>query len=101
MLSLGNQCLVSVATEGRVCTVHVYHSHEGDGEVESLAEPSEGDEGLSGEATCGHLAEGLLELARRTLAHEPPHQQVHARAPVLTHTWHTAARPGIQLAVFT
>ena len=47
--------------------------HEGHCEVEPLSQPSEGDEGASREAACGHLTVGLLELSWGALAHEAPH----------------------------
>lgn len=59
--------------------------------MEPLPQASEGDEGVSGEAAGGHLAVGLLELSRRTLAPEAACQLVDALAAVLTHTRHAAA----------
>lgn len=67
------------------------NSHEGDGEVESLPQASEGDEGLTGEAAGGHLTVGLLVLPRWTLAHEPTRRSVDTHASVSAHTWHAAA----------
>lgn len=60
--------------------------------MEALAESLEGEEGLQGEVPGGHLTVGLFITARRTLALEPSHQQVHTGAPILTHSW--AAAPG-------
>ena len=59
--------------------------------MEPLPQASEGDEGLSGEAAGGHLTVGLLELPRRTLAHETTREPVDTLAAVLTHTGHTTA----------
>lgn len=73
--------------------------HEGDGEVEALPQPLEGDEGLRGEAPGGHLAVGPLVFAGGALALEPPDQQVDAGSSVLTHPWGAAAGAGIHLAV--
>lgn len=70
---------------------------EGEGEVEALAEALEGEEGLQGEVPGGHLTVGLFITARRTLALEPSHQQVHTGAPVLTHTWGTTPGAARQL----
>ncbi len=64
---------------------------KGEGEVESLPQASEGDEGLAREAACSHLAVGILILIVRTLAQESSHQQVHTPASVLTHTRNTPA----------
>lgn len=64
---------------------------KGEGEVKSLPQASEGDEGLAREAACGHLAVGLLILTVRTLAQETSHQQVHTPASILTHTRNTTA----------
>lgn len=76
-------------------------SHEGHGEMEPLPQASEGDEGLSGETACGHLAVGLLVLPHWALAHEPTGEAVHALAAVLAHAWYTPAGRGVHLAVLT
>ena len=75
----------------------MWHSREGQREVEALAHALEGQEGLRGEVTGGHLAVGLLVAACQALAAEAAHQQVHTRAAVLTYARGTAARPGRQL----
>lgn len=67
--------------------------------MEPLPQASEGDEGLSGEAAGCHLAVGLLELPRRTLAHETAREPVDALAAVLAHAGYAAARRGVQLTV--
>lgn len=74
---------------------------KGEGEVESLPQASEGDEGLAGEAACGHLAIGLLVLSVRTLAQETSHQQVHTPASVLTNTRNTPARTCVHLTALS
>ncbi len=74
---------------------------KGEGEVESLPQASEGDEGLAREAACGHLTVGLLILAVRTLAQESSHQQVHTPASVLTHPRNTPAWTCIHLTALS
>ena len=76
----------------RVCAVQG-PLREREGEVETLPEPSEGEEGLGGEAAGGHQAVRLLVGPRRALAAEPPHQQVHTRPPVSADPRGAAARP--------
>lgn len=66
------------------------HSHKGDGEVEPLPQASEGNEGLSREAACGHLAVGRLVLPLGTLAHEATRQPVHTLATIFAYTRYTA-----------
>lgn len=75
--------------------------HEGDGEVEALSQPLEGDEGLWGEAPGGHLTVWPLVFARGALALEAPDQQVHTGSSVLTHSRSTAAGARIHLAVLS
>lgn len=75
-----------------------WHSHEGDGEVEALPQPLEGDEGLRGEAPGGHLAVGPLELAWGALALEAPDEKVDAGSSVLAHPRSTAAGARVHLA---
>lgn len=75
--------------------------HEGDGEVEALPQPLEGDEGLWGEAPGGHLTVGPLIFSWWALALESPNQQIDAGASILTHTWGTAAGAGVHLAVLS
>lgn len=74
--------------------------HEGDGEMEALPQPLEGDEGLRGEAPGGHLAVGPLVLARGALALEAPDEQVDAGASVLAHPRSTAAGARVHLTGF-
>ncbi len=62
--------------------------------MKALAEAFEGQEGVWGEIACGHLAVGLLEAARWTLALKPTDQQVDTGATVLADPWSTAARAG-------
>lgn len=77
------------------------HLREGDGEVETLPEASEGDEGLGREAPGGHLTVGPLKLAGRAQAMEAADEQVHAGAPVLAHAIGAAAGACIHLAVLS
>lgn len=73
-------------------------SPEGQGEVEALAEALKGQEGVRREVAGGHLAVGLLEASRWTVALEAAHQQVDAGAAVLAHGRRTSAGAGRQLA---
>lgn len=82
-------------------TLPRWHSHEGDGEVEALPQPLEGDEGLRGEAPGGHLAVGPLVLARGALALESPDEQVDTGSSVLAHARSTAPRACVHLAVLS
>lgn len=66
--------------------------------MEALAEALEGQEGVRREVARGHLAVGLLEAARRTVALEAAHQQVDTGAAVLAHARRAAAGAGRQLA---
>lgn len=77
------------------------HSREGQGEVETLPQATESDEGAGREATRGHLTVGLLEVSGGTVALEAAHQQVDASAPILADTRGAAARAGTHLAVPT
>lgn len=72
---------------------------EGEGEVETLAEPLERQEGVRREVAGGHLAVRLLVAARRALALETPDQEVNAGAAVLADPRGAASRAGGQLAV--
>lgn len=71
---------------------------EREGEVKALAEALESQKGVWGEVASGHLAVGLLVAAWRTLALEPPDQEVDTGAPVLADSRGTTARAGRQLA---
>lgn len=68
--------------------------------MEPLPQTPEGDEGLPGEAACGHLAVRLLVLAGHTMAHETAGEPVDAFAAVLAHAWDAATRRGVHLTVF-
>lgn len=72
---------------------------EREGEVETLAEPLEGQEGVRREVAGGHLTVRLLVAARRALALKAPDQEVNAGAAVLAHSRGAASRAGGQLAV--
>lgn len=72
---------------------------EGEGEVETLAQPLERQEGVRREVAGGHLAVRLLVAARRALALETPDQEVDAGAAVLADPRGAASRAGGQLAV--
>lgn len=65
--------------------------------MEALAEAPEGDEGLGGESTGRHLAEGLVVGPGGALTAEAAHQQVDTGAPVLAYAGDTAARARRQL----
>lgn len=67
--------------------------------MKPLPEASEGNEGLSGETACCHLAVWLLVLPRRALAHKTTSKPVYTPATVLTHAWHTSAGRGIDFTV--
>lgn len=69
--------------------------HEGNSEVESLFQASEGNEGLSGKAAGCHLTERFLVLSRRAIAREATHKQVDALTSIFTYPGDTAARAGI------
>lgn len=77
------------------------HSREGNSEVETLPQASEGDKRPGREAPGGHLAVGPLELAGRAHAVEAADEQVDAGASVLAHPVGTAARARAHLAVLS
>lgn len=56
-----------------VLSIIAHYLHEGDSEVESLSQASEGNEGLSGKVACCHLTERLLILSRGAVACEAAH----------------------------
>lgn len=74
---------------------------EREGEMEALAEPLKGQEGVRREVTGAHLTVRLLIAARRALALKPPDQEVDAGAAVLADPRGASARAGGQLAVLT
>lgn len=67
---------------------------EREGEVETLAQTLEGQEGVRREVASGHLTVGLLVAARWTLTLEATDQQVDAGSAVPADSWSAAARAG-------